>query len=97
MSAIVKGSRTPAAARTMPHTQAAGVREASREETAGRVRSVVPRAMGIVRLRVVARWAGAAEFGRPEKMADGDGVARRTALRRHVYRRETQERGPRRR
>ena len=65
----------------MPHTQAAGVREASREETAGRVRAVVRRTMGIVMLRVVAQWAGAAEFGRPEKIADGDGVARRTALR----------------
>jgi len=81
----------------MPHTRAAGVREASREETAGRVRSVVRRAMGIVTLPVVARWAGASELGRDEVVADGDEVARRTTLREHPYRTDTQERGPRRR
>ena len=70
ISALVKGSRTPAAARTTPHTQAAGVREASGEETAGRVRSVVPHAIGIVAFPIVARRAGAAESGQRDAVAD---------------------------
>ena len=81
----------------MRQTGAAGVREASGEETAGRVRSEVLRAMGIVTLPVVARWAGPSELGRDAVVADGDEVARRSTLREHPYRTDTQERGPRRR
>src|SRR5713226_2139098 len=55
------------------------------------------RAMGIVRLPVVARWAGPSELGRDAVVADGDEVARRSTLREHPYRTDAQERGPRRR
>lgn len=76
-SAHVKGSRTPAADGRPPHRRAAGVREASGEETAGRVRSVVPRAMGIVALAVVARPARLFELGQPEALGERAGGPKR--------------------
>lgn len=91
---IVKGSRTPAA-RALPHTRAAGVREASGEETAGRVRSVVVRVMGIVMLAVAARRGGPGELELSEAAADGDRVSRRAAWRRHAYRNERHDCGAR--
>src|SRR5512134_319233 len=93
-SAYVKGSRTPAA-RALPHTRAAGVREASGEETAGRVRSVVVRVMGIVMLAVAARRGGPGELELSEAAADGDRVSRRAAWRRHAYRNERHDCGAR--
>src|SRR5258706_5799727 len=70
----------------MPHTGAAGVREASGEETAGRIGSVVPRAMGIVALAVVARCVWVAGAGQREAVADRDGVLRRGTSRPRAYR-----------
>jgi len=90
---FVKGSRTPAA-RAVPHTRAAGVREASGEETAGQVRSVVPRAMGIVSLALVARCAGPAWCGPREGSRRGGQSGRRGSMRRHACRDETREDTP---
>ena len=67
------------------------------KETAGQVRSVVPRAMGIVSLALVAGFAGLAWCGPREGVADGDGVARRGSMRRHACRDETREDTPMRR
>ena len=67
------------------------------KETAGQVRSVVPRAMGIVALAVVARCVGLVEFGPREAGADGDGVGSRGTLRRRVCWNDRQEHAPMRR
>ena len=50
-----------------------GVREASREETAGQVRSVVPRTMGKVALAVVSRFARTVEPGGHEASESKEG------------------------
>jgi hypothetical protein len=71
-SGVVKGSRTPADEGRRLHTRAAGVREASGEETAGRVRSVAPRTMGKVALTVVLWSAVTIESGRREALAHAD-------------------------
>src|SRR5258705_9889344 len=78
----------------MPHTRAAGVRVASGEETAGRIGSVVPRAMGIVALAVVARGVGLAGLGQREAVANRDGVLRRGTSMPRVYRHGRDERTP---
>src|SRR5882724_246175 len=55
-----------------PHTRAAGVREASREESAGQVRSVAPRTMGKVALAVVSWSARTIECEGREALASAD-------------------------
>src|SRR6266542_2347722 len=90
---VVKGSRTPAADER-DHLLG---RQASEKPQGRKPRDRFARwwrAMGIVRLPAVGRWAGPSELGRDEVVADGDEVARRTTLREHAYRTDTQEREP---
>src|SRR5687767_40460 len=56
----------------MPHARAAGVREASGEETAGQVHSVVLRTMGNVALAAVSWCAPTIESGRCEALSHAD-------------------------
>ena len=74
----------PVAARMVPVARAAGVREASKEETAGQDRSVVPRAMEIVALAVVAWPARLVELGQPEALGESDAGPKRGILRRRA-------------
>ena len=61
-------------------TRAAGVGEASREETAGSVGAVVPGAMAIVSLAVAVGCDGLAEFDRHASPPEGAGEPRRVSL-----------------
>jgi hypothetical protein len=49
----------------------------------------MPRAIGIVRLLVVVRWAEQAECWLCEAVTDGNGPVKRTTLRQHAFAKET--------
>jgi hypothetical protein len=88
----VRGTRQNIARRLgRAPVRAAGVREVSGEETAGRV-AWWCRAMGIVALAVVARWARLAGVAQHEEVADGNGEPRRGTVRLRADRHGTQER-----
>ena len=76
----------------MRQTRAAGVGEASGEETAGQVGAVGPGAMGIVALAVVVRCARLAEFEQHEAATEGAGEPRRGSLGARRYRNSVHDR-----